>query len=338
MTSLPRHIEILLLDHNCVIVPQLGGFVAQTLPARRIPDEQTMLPAYRTVGFNAQLRMNDGLLAESYMKVMGIGYGEAMAAISNDVLRLKEQLYREGRCELGGVGCLYQKVDGGYEFEPLLSGITSPALYGLDAFTLNCAMETDTKASDTKVATTAPTKEGKDTKHYTIRLNKEVVNYVAAALVALVFYLAWALPGHHADRPEAAGQAAVMSTSAHTYNATKDNASPAAKLEAPANPVAPSQTNVLVAPKPALTRENENNATAGQYALVMATAVTPQGAQDLVAKLTHDGYKEARTVRNGKFLQVVCGSFATEAEARERLAALRGVDYFKDSWVTRTAE
>ena len=52
MIELSRHIENLLLKHNCVIVPQLGGFVTQYVPARYISEEQIFLPPYRSVGFN----------------------------------------------------------------------------------------------------------------------------------------------------------------------------------------------------------------------------------------------------------------------------------------------
>lgn len=334
MTSLPRHIEILLLEHNCVIIPQFGGFVAQTMPARRVADEQTMLPAYRTVGFSAQLRMNDGLLAQSYMHTMGVGYAEAMAAISDDVMRLREQLYREGRCELGGVGSLYQKVDGGYEFEPLLAGVTSPALYGLDAFRLNSIMENNKETTEDKPAT--PAEAEKDSRHYTLRVNKEVVNYVAAALVALVFYLAWALPGHH-DAPQTVTEQASVVNAAPTTPTVKDKA-PAAAAHHPAKQVNTPAAAQTEAPALAAPNERRTAEAKGPYALVMATAVTAQGAQHLVEQLAREGYPAARTVKKGKLLQVVCGHYATEAEARERLSELRGVSYFHDSWVTRTAE
>ena len=68
MIELSRHIESLLLHHDCVIVPGLGGFGTQYVPARRIEEEFLFLPPYRSVGFNQQLVLNDGLLVQSYMK------------------------------------------------------------------------------------------------------------------------------------------------------------------------------------------------------------------------------------------------------------------------------
>ena len=68
MISLARHIELLLLEHDCVIVPGLGGFIANHADARYTGDEEHLfLPPYRTIGFNQQLQVNDGLLVQSYM-------------------------------------------------------------------------------------------------------------------------------------------------------------------------------------------------------------------------------------------------------------------------------
>lgn len=63
MIELAQHIEALLLENDCVIVPGLGGFVAHYTPAMRVAEENTFLPPTRIIGFNPQLKMNDGLLS-----------------------------------------------------------------------------------------------------------------------------------------------------------------------------------------------------------------------------------------------------------------------------------
>ena len=74
MNELSRHIEKLLLSHDCVIVPQLGGFVTQYVSARHVGCENLFLPPRRTVGFNPQLKLNDGLLVQSYMQAHETSY------------------------------------------------------------------------------------------------------------------------------------------------------------------------------------------------------------------------------------------------------------------------
>ena len=68
MIELSQHIEVLLLENDCVIVPGLGGFVAHYTPAIQV-EENVFLPPTRTIGFNPQLKLNDGLLVQSYMAV-----------------------------------------------------------------------------------------------------------------------------------------------------------------------------------------------------------------------------------------------------------------------------
>ena len=81
MIKLDRHIEILLLENDCVIVPGLGGFVAHHVSARYDEQDGLFLPPYRTLGFNAQLRMNDSLLVQSYVDAYELSYPEALAQI-----------------------------------------------------------------------------------------------------------------------------------------------------------------------------------------------------------------------------------------------------------------
>ena len=85
MIELERHIEILLLSNDCVIVPGFGGFTAHHIEARYAETEQLFLPPLRTLGFNPQLTMNDSLLALSYVEAYDISYPEALRRIENDV-------------------------------------------------------------------------------------------------------------------------------------------------------------------------------------------------------------------------------------------------------------
>ena len=55
--ELNRHIEILLLNNDCVIVPNLGGFMAHHVEARYEEDEQAFLPPLRTLGLTLSLRL-----------------------------------------------------------------------------------------------------------------------------------------------------------------------------------------------------------------------------------------------------------------------------------------
>ena len=92
MNVLERHIEILLLSNDCVIVPGLGGFMAHHVDARYDETDGTFLPPLRTLGFNPRLTMNDSLLVQSYIEAYDISYPEALRRIEAEVAEIRQHL------------------------------------------------------------------------------------------------------------------------------------------------------------------------------------------------------------------------------------------------------
>jgi cell division septation protein DedD len=136
MIELAHNIEFLLLENDCVIVPGLGGFIAHYQPAHYEAAEHRFYPPVRNIGFNPQLIMNDGLLAQLYMQKHHTDFPDATYRIQHAVEALKDVLFDEGRVQIPGVGELCFNMRHAYEFHPMTEGQKSPALYGLGAFTL----------------------------------------------------------------------------------------------------------------------------------------------------------------------------------------------------------
>ena len=53
MLELVRHIEYLLTEHDCVLVPGLGGFVLQYVPARFSEGRKSIQPPGKQITFNS---------------------------------------------------------------------------------------------------------------------------------------------------------------------------------------------------------------------------------------------------------------------------------------------
>ena len=134
MMELRRHIEILLLSHDCVIVPNLGGFMAHHVAARYDKADGMFIPPCRLLGFNAQLNMSDSVLAQSYADAYDLSFPEAVRRVEHEVSLLKERIAKNGRYDFAGLGTLSVNSDGRYEFEPCPAGILPPSLYGFGAF------------------------------------------------------------------------------------------------------------------------------------------------------------------------------------------------------------
>ena len=64
MIELAKHIEVLLLENDCVIVPGLGGFIAHYWCSKYNKETREFCPPDRSIGFNRKLVMNDGMLVQ----------------------------------------------------------------------------------------------------------------------------------------------------------------------------------------------------------------------------------------------------------------------------------
>ena len=118
MIELAQHIEALLLENDCVIVPGLGGFVAHYTPAMRVAEENTFLPPTRIIGFNPQLKMNDGLLVQSYMAVYDTDFSDATRIVGKSVKELLALLHENGKADLPNIGELRYNIHDSYDFTP----------------------------------------------------------------------------------------------------------------------------------------------------------------------------------------------------------------------------
>lgn len=356
MIELSRHIESLLLAHDCVIVPGLGGFVAHYVPARRIDEEQLFLPPCRSVGFNQQLCINDGLLVQSYMQAYDTSYPETVKLIEDAVARLKEQIEEEGSFELSGIGTLSSGMGGNYSFVPCEAGLLSPDLYGLDSIVIGTVSKS---ALQTEVASEGAAPHARKLhlkrteREYTFSISKEIVNYVAAAVVAVFFYFLWATPISHVEgqgmqqaasvyeqlfaEPDAAEPArpTIPAVASVTANKNTEMAVPVA------NPKPVAVPSVVEKSAPSQPEQAEDRTAGvqqqakGTYTIVLASAISQGNAEKFSEKLKKEGL-DAAPYRRGRMVRVVSGSYPTEAEAHAALVKLRKHDEaFAEAWVMK---
>ena len=135
MKELSKHIQVLLLENDCVIVPGLGGFIAHYRPAFR-DEEGNFVPQMRSIGFNPRIVMNDGLLAQSYMQAYSTDFPDATRKIETVVDAVKDEIYEKGEVTFEGIGTLSYNIKGEYEFSPSQESFFTPSLYGLEPFSL----------------------------------------------------------------------------------------------------------------------------------------------------------------------------------------------------------
>ena len=358
MISLAKHIELLLLEHDCVIVPGLGGFIANHTEARYTGDEERLfLPPYRTIGFNQQLQVNDGLLVQSYMAAYDASYPAANLQMEKDLEKMMQELEMKGEYALENVGTIKKGLNENISFIAPETGALTPSLYGLYSYEMKslqhiikekdiernlqaaAAMHIAQKETATKAEVE---KEESRQNGVVIRINRHWldVGISAAAAVVLFFcfsYMAMNQPSNNADT-------VVASFPTMNKVAVKTN-TPAAK---PAEVPAKKEVATEVAAKEETTTEKAATETpvkaesvkaepakkATRYAIVLATYVSQDNAERFIKTLAKEGLGEGRYVKNGKVSRVLYSEYADEAAAQQALSTFRKQNSaFAEAWI-----
>ena len=340
MIELDRHIEILLLSNDCVIVPGLGGFMTHHVEAHYDADDQMFLPPLRTLGFNPQLTMNDSLLVQSYIEAYDISYPEALRRIESEVEELKQHIGAAGCYELNDIGVLSLNEEGKYLFSPCEAGILTPELYGLSGFEMSPIATSETVAEapkGTAVEEAAPvtvgltTDEDDDERALVIKMSW-IRNTVAVAAAVLAFFL--------------------MTTPVSNSNSTQvsmGNLNNPLLVQKPNKPAVKPDTAIKIAPdtsvaqkaatevaevkKDSVTAQPETMTTG--YCLVLASHVSKKNAQTFVDELHKRGFTEAEIFIRNNVTRVVCGHFDTMNAAYNRLNRVRDNKGFEEAWVLK---
>ena len=92
MVHLTKYIVQLLHDHDCVIVPEFGGFVAQYKPASLDRVTGFYSPPSKQILFNINLKNNDGLLANIVAQEQDISFQRAIQVIADFVTTINKEL------------------------------------------------------------------------------------------------------------------------------------------------------------------------------------------------------------------------------------------------------
>ncbi|MGZ3904523.1 MAG: HU domain-containing protein [Bacteroidia bacterium] len=133
MENLGKYISELLSEHDCVILPGFGGFVARPVSAQFSKAGNMLLPPGKSLIFNKNLTNNDGLLAGFVMEKESLTYKDAITKIDRLIFECRKSLENGKRLELENTGLLYYNAENNLLFEPSLSKTHEINSFGLVA-------------------------------------------------------------------------------------------------------------------------------------------------------------------------------------------------------------
>ena len=128
------YIGTLLYQHDCVVIPGFGGFIANYASAYIHPVQNTFIPPSRQIMFNASLLHNDGLLATNISSEEGISYTDALNRISAEVFAIHAALNAGNAVVLDGFGSLRTNHEHNVVFTPTSTNNYLEDAYGLPTF------------------------------------------------------------------------------------------------------------------------------------------------------------------------------------------------------------
>jgi cell division septation protein DedD/nucleoid DNA-binding protein len=336
MNELVRHIEYLLLDNDCVVVPGFGGFIVEHKPAIWDNKEEIFLPPKRVIAFNPQLNMNDGMLVQTYMDAHATNFSDATKLMQKDVELLNEKLHREGEATLGNTGTIALSSRGQYTFTPDKANMVTPSLFGLDTFTM--------KDIEALAGTAEPHTPVRQTKTYDIRISRVFVRNFAAAVVGLLLFFSLTVPVGNTGVEEVnyanmlpatlfeqiAHQSvittpvtAVPTVQQKAVTPQKAKVNKAVKPHKEAPKVAAAAAKPVHAAKPAKQAAVHKEKQSTPYYIIVASVNTQQIARQMVDKYRAKGYKDASVVAGNGKIRVSIAACATRKDATRELQRIR---------------
>lgn len=345
MIELGRHIEILLLTNDCVIVPGLGGFMAHHVEARFDSRDNMFLPPYRTLGFNPKLSLNDSLLVQSYVEAYDISYPDALQRIENEVCEIKQHISINGSYILSNIGELSMNCDGNYVFEPCMSGVLTPAFYGLSSF------EATPSLIDKELANETISTINKDIFEQASNANEDVTdeidnnvikikvawirNTVAVAAAIISFFLITTPISNNTDNVILSDISSIITL---TSNDKVDN-TPKLNIDNTSltkNDVIVKKETVDTLSKTVSIKQEKINKVEDKepaYRIILASYITQKNAKEFVEKLHKQGYDKAYMYVKNNVVRVAYGAYPTENDAYNDLRLIHKNKQLSKSWV-----
>ena len=318
MLRIISHIERLLLVHDCVIIPKVGGFVLQNHATTFSEVHALFAPASKEVVFNQTLQHNDGLLTESYMHTYNVKYNQAATMLDKDIESLRSKLSLGNALILGRIGSLSMEQEV-LQFYAASSTFFSIASYGLASFGMPLLKSLQQAEADKMYV--PQTSHNKDTIY--IPINRRVLRTAVASAAAIALFLL--IPS------------TVNQVGNRTFNASMlpVNFVSQVYVEVP-TPEIPTtiDLNVPVAPVKATAVQNSKKVQLQKmYHLVIGSFPSEKEATQFIAKLEKASYPNYGSITRKGRTRVYAAKFDKKNDAETFLSQLRQDKKYQDAWL-----
>ena len=341
--SLAEEIAALLYVHDCVIVPEFGGFLGQYRPAVLQRGRKRILPPGKEITFNRNLVRNDGLLADRMAQQQDMAYQRSVKIIQDHVAEWEKALATAGRLELKNLGVFIKDANGKLLFEPDRSVNFASHSFGLRATSAIPRVKQPAQVVKSAEVPVIELEQKEEPK----KRNGSIVYWSAAALAALILTASTLtiLSVSPTNGGEFANLWPVDTSNSHSYQARSESI-PAIYSDGDEPELLSEKDFHEGINQVMLTKEAERTVpvmipltpmeadaestkvvmpeATGRYHVIIGCFGVEENARNLVSKYNSGGVP-ARVLDTHKGLfRVAAGSFRTKAEALAGLKDVRG--------------
>ncbi len=306
--KIEQYISQLLYRHQCVTVPGFGAFLTEIQSAQLHESTNSFYPPKKVVSFNAQLKTNDGLLANHIAGAEKTPYEDAVLSIQSEVEIWKSILDVNGKFPLKNIGELSLNAERNVVFYPSDNFNYLKESFGLNSFVSPSIKREEYKEIVEKLEEKAPiifTPEAQ-------RRSNPFLKY--AAVAAVVIALAGTLGYQQYNNYVATETLAVK-------NAVQEKVQQQIQ----------EATFLMDSPIAAITLTVKEEKL--PYHIMAGAFRNENNARQVYTELIASGYKARRLAPNRWHLYpVLFGSYSTLAEAQKAMVAIRA-DGNPDAWI-----
>jgi nucleoid DNA-binding protein len=307
MQRIPIHIAYLLTKHECVIIPGLGAFIASEREVNRSKQEGIFCPPANFLGFNPDIRHNDGLLANSLAKGSTISYKEACLQIHHYVDQVNQRLENHQNIQIPWVGRLELSAGHKIIFTPVPLMSCNAGHFGLYPFYLPALSELEESHQQPVISDVIY-----------IPVNRQIIRRigsVAAAALAL-FLVSTPLTDQSQSYPQLATMISIPAVT-------------------PAENRMVEEVAVVNTEEPASVRPEEViPANSRYYYIVIAGRPTEKSAKEQVTEYQKTGFPTAAIISAGTKHRIYIDKFADKRKAEMFLDKFRAEHpEYQDAWL-----
>jgi hypothetical protein len=324
MTTISKHISALIHLHDCVIVPGLGGFVANYKPAQVVAEQGLFLPPKKEIGFNRILTHNDGLLCDYISRMEGISYYDTQKRLEEYVAGVFGQLNNKLVVKVDEIGELKKDAAGNLLFIPNTSSLFLPEAYGLSSFHV-------------KVPAGAANYDRRSQLPLPRNVFQRLSQRKLAASIAIFTGLFLLNTELNTPKSVATGSMMDFSSFAATVPVTSEATTEAVTLSETEAPVKEIETAPVVEQevKQESAPVEVKAETKPLYYLIAASFPEMETALEFKTKMIDRGYKQTEIISISGKNRVAIEGYSSKEEAYNALSKYRQMEGFESAWLMK---